>query len=59
MKLNQKEHSKEAPRVASLANIIATNQNDVDKKSFTAQVPIDEIDAIGVKVSPTHSRDSV
>jgi len=59
MKLNQKEHSNQAPRVASLTNVISRDANDQDKRSFVAQVPIDEVDAIGVKVGPTFARDTV
>lgn len=62
MKLNQKEHSNQAPALPGmniLANTIAVNQNDIDKRSSIAQVPIDEVDAIGLKVSPTHPNDTI
>jgi hypothetical protein len=56
MKLNQKEHSNQAPpRAAMLTNTKAVTQDAVDKRSSIAQVPIDEVDAIGLKVSPTHA----
>jgi len=62
MKLNQKEHSNQAPAlpgVHMLANTKAVTQDDIDKRSSIAQVPIDEVDAIGVKVSPLHAQDTI
>ena len=59
MKINQREHSSEPPKQQILANMKNMSQDDVDKRSSVAQVPIDEVDAIGVKVSPTFDQDNI
>lgn len=53
MKINQREHSNEPPKMQILAGMKNMSQDDIDKRSSVAQVPIDEVEAIGVKVSPT------
>jgi hypothetical protein len=59
MKINQKEHSKEAPRQQIFANMKNQSQDDIDKRSAVAQVPVDEVDAVGIKVSPTFGMDNI
>jgi hypothetical protein len=59
MKINQREHSSEPPKQAILAGMKSQSQDDVDKRSSVAQVPIDETDAIGVKISPTFGQDNI
>jgi len=54
MKINQREHSNEPPRMQVLANMKSQTQDDIDKRSQIAQVPVDEYEALGVKVSPTY-----
>jgi hypothetical protein len=59
MKINQREHSSEPPKQQILANMKNQSQDDIDKRSSVAQVPIDEVEAIGVKVSPTFGQDNI
>ena len=42
-----------------LSSTKAVGQDAADSKSQITQVPVDEVDAIGVKVSPTFSRDTI
>jgi hypothetical protein len=59
MKINQKEHSSEPPKQQILANMKSLSQDDVDKRSSIAQVPIDEVEALGIKASPTYALDNI
>jgi len=58
IKINQREHSNEPPKQV-MANMKSQSQDEVDKKSQIAQVPIDEVDALGIKVSPTFEQDNI
>lgn len=59
MKINQREHSSEPPKQAILANMKSQSQDDIDKRSSVAQVPIDEVEALGIKASPTFAQDNI
>jgi hypothetical protein len=50
---------KPAPKAANLLSTTATNQANFDKFAQNVDVPIDEIKAITLKVSPTFTRDKV
>jgi len=47
------------PAITSLTNTIATNQGEADARSQVVQVPIDEIQAVGLKITPTFNLDDV
>jgi len=47
-----------APKSKTLVRTNAGTQN-IDARSQIAQVPIDEVQAIGVKVSPTYQLDDI
>ena len=48
-----------APKANNLINVKATSQDQFDKYAQNVDVPIDEVKAITMKVSPTFSRDRV
>lgn len=50
---------KPAPKAHNLLSTKATNQENFDKFAQNVDVPIDEIKAITLKVSPTFTRDHV
>lgn len=58
--LNKKEKSDSVrPKTSNLMNAKATNQDALDAKSQLVTVPIDEVNAIGLKVTPTYGLDTV
>jgi len=50
---------KPAPKATSLINVKAKSQDEFDKFAQNVDVPIDEVKAITLKVSPTFTRDHV
>jgi len=54
-----KPASKPAPVAANLLNIKASAQDQFDKQAQNVDVPIDEVKAITLKVSPTYNLDTV
>ena len=59
LKMSEKKGPAGPPRAVNMANMKATGQDAADAKSQTTQVPIDEVDAIGVKVAPTFPLDTI
>lgn len=58
--LNKKEKSdSQRPKTSNLVNAKATEQDANDLKSQLVTVPIDEVNAIGLKISPTYGLDTV
>jgi hypothetical protein len=47
------------PPAAKLSTIMDKNQQSADSRSQLVQVPIDEVQAIGLKVAPTYEKDDV
>jgi hypothetical protein len=60
LKLNKKSDSvRPAPSAPASRTLVRTKAGDLDSRSQVAQVPIDEVQAIGVKVSPTYGLDDI
>ena len=60
LKLEQKTDSKRPAAAAPKSkSLIGTKGGADDARSQIAQVPIDEVDAIGIKVSPTFGQDDI
>ena len=58
--MSQKENKHQGPpHSTSMLNTRETGAKNVDARSQTAQIPIDEVQAIGVKVSPTYALDDI
>ena len=55
----EKKEAKQGPAHTSMLNTRETGAKNTDARSQTAQIPIDEVQAIGVKVSPTYALDDV
>jgi len=60
MELEKKGSSDSSrPAATNLASAQSSEQGNIDKRSQLVQVPIDEVEAIGLKVSPTYKFDDV
>jgi hypothetical protein len=60
LKLNkQSDSTRPAPNAKILINTKATTADAADKRSQLVQVPIDEVQAIGIKASPTYALDDI
>jgi len=56
----QSDSSRPAPNGKTiLLNTKAADAGGVDKRSQLVQVPIDEVQAIGIKASPTYDLDDI
>ncbi len=63
LKTNQNTESQRpvaaAPAAPQSKTLIGTKGGDADTRSQIAQVPIDEVQALGIKVSPTYGLDDI
>jgi hypothetical protein len=57
--MNQKEEKHSSPAHTSMLNTREMGAKNADARSQTAQIPIDEVQAIGVKVAPTYALDDI
>ena len=58
--MNKKSDSvRPSPSAPASKTLVRTKAGDLDSRSQIAQVPIDEVQAIGVKVSPTYGLDDI
>jgi myo-inositol catabolism protein IolC len=59
--MNSKSDSARPAEAPSSKTLVRTNagSNDVEARSQITNVPIDEVQAIGVKVSPTYHADDI
>jgi hypothetical protein len=48
-----------SPSAPASRTLLRTHSGDLDSRSQIAQVPIDEVQAIGVKVAPTYGLDDI
>jgi len=61
LKMNSKSDSARPTEAPASKTLVRTNagSNDVEARSQITNVPIDEVQAIGVKVSPTYLADDI
>jgi len=59
LKMNQHTDSQRPVAAPQSKTLIGTRGGDADARSQTAQVPIDEVQALGIKVSPTFGLDDI
>jgi hypothetical protein len=57
--MNQNTDSQRPVAAPQSRTLIGTKGADADARSQTAQVPIDEVQALGIKVSPTFGLDDI
>ena len=57
--MNQHTDSQRPVAAPQSKTLVSTRGADADARSQTAQVPIDEVQALGIKVSPTYGLDDI